>query len=167
MDLDRDKRIMAVFKQAVELPESQRDLFVHEQCGNDPSMITLVRGLLQSSGTDAGFLSFPLAGMTEQAETRIGEQFGPYQLIRELGFGGMGSVYLAERNDGAHRRQVAVKLLHGRQHPHLRARFETEQQIMASLSHPNIARLYDSGTTEHGEAYLVMEYIDGPTLLEF
>src|SRR5690606_34614599 len=95
------------------------------------------------------------------------ERVGPYRLLREIGRGGMGAVYLAERDDDEYRRQVAVKLVGSAPIPDLTARFLAERQILASLDHPNIARLYDGGTTPNGTPYLVMEYIDGRRIDEY
>ena len=91
-----------------------------------------------------------------------GLQCGPYRLGDSLGQGGMGTVHLAERVDGEVAQQVAVKLLRpGADDPRLRQRFLSERQILASLSHPNIARLLDAGHREDGQPYLVMEYVEG------
>ena len=91
-----------------------------------------------------------------------GRRLGGYTLIREIGRGGMGSVYLAERSDGAFKKQVAVKLVQPqRAGAALIARFQREREILASLDHPNIARLIDAGTTEEGVPYLVMEFVEG------
>ena len=90
----------------------------------------------------------------------LGERIGPYRILDELGRGGMGTVYGAERVDGEVRRRVAIKIIHDRD-PRLQKRFLAERQILASLDHPNIARMYDAGTTEDGRSFLVMEEIDG------
>src|SRR6202044_477859 len=90
---------------------------------------------------------------------------GPYRLGNLLGRGGMGSVYMAERADGGVRQRVAVKLLRsGADPPQFRAFFLSERQILAKLSHPNIARLLDAGHREDGQPYLVMEYVEGKTI---
>jgi serine/threonine-protein kinase len=92
-------------------------------------------------------------------------QCGPYRLGRLLGRGGMGTVYLAERVDGELAQQVAVKLLRpGADDPELRRRFLAERQILATLSHPNIARLLDAGHRKDGQPYLVIEYVEGKTI---
>jgi eukaryotic-like serine/threonine-protein kinase len=87
---------------------------------------------------------------------------GPYRLLNELGRGGMGIVYLAERADGHYRRRVAIKLLRNTPDTEdLHRRFVAERQILASLNHPNIAQLLDGGVTEDHVPYLVMEHVDG------
>src|SRR5260370_6458029 len=93
---------------------------------------------------------------------------GPYRLLRELGQGGMGVVWLAERADGEVKRPVALKLpivsLHNRA---LAERFGRERDILAQLTHPHIARLYDAGVTEHGQPYLAIEYVEGEKITSF
>ena len=89
------------------------------------------------------------------------QQVGIYQIIKPLGQGGMGSVYLAKRNDGTFKQTVALKLPHSSFNPQMLQRFENERQILAQLSHNNIARLVDGGATENNQPYLVMEYIEG------
>lgn len=101
----------------------------------------------------------------ERSDVRAGHTIGPYTLVRELGRGGMGTVWLARRNDGAYNLEVALKL----PHVHLlsdmlRQRFERERDILASLSHPAIARFYDAGLTDTGQPYLALEAIEGSTI---
>src|SRR5205085_1922421 len=89
-------------------------------------------------------------------------RLGPYQVLREIGHGGMGIVFLAERADGHYRKQVAIKLVRADLATReILRRFRDERQIEASLDHPNIARVLDGGATEGGLPYLVMEYVDG------
>ena len=93
---------------------------------------------------------------------------GPYRLVRELGRGGMGAVFLAERDDDEYRAKVAVKLVRpGMDTEFILARFRRERQTLARLQHPNISRLLDGGTTDHGLPYIVMEYIDGPWITTY
>ena len=99
------------------------------------------------------------AGVTDDES---GRRVGPYRLLRRIGSGGMGAVYLARRADDRSRRQVAVKLIRrGFESVESLHRFRIERQILARLDHPSIARLYDGGTTDDGRPYLVMEYIEG------
>src|SRR5262249_20622206 len=93
---------------------------------------------------------------------------GPYRLIRELGRGGMGAVFLAERDDEQYHARVAIKLVRpGMATEFILARFRRERQTLARLQHPNISRLLDGGTTEQGLPYIVMEYIEGVWLTEY
>jgi eukaryotic-like serine/threonine-protein kinase len=132
-----------------------------------------VRDALERWLSDAAFEaedSFLVSGVSQalpELNDRIpavGERVGPYRLVRELGRGGMGSVWLAERADGLMRRAVAVKLPHSWFAPRFLERFAREREILASLTHPNIGRLYDAGVTPSGQPYLALEYVDGESL---
>ena len=91
-----------------------------------------------------------------------GDEIGPYRLVRELGSGGMGVVWLAERTDGLINRPVALKLPHGAwKRAGLAERMAREREILATLTHPNIAHLYDAGVTADGQPYLAIEYVEG------
>lgn len=104
----------------------------------------------------------------DETDNMIGHQFGPYRAIRELGHGGMGAVYLAERVDGKFEQKVALKLLKREMNTsELRRHFELEREILASLQHPNIARLLDAGTTEDRIPYFAMEFVDGTPIDEY
>ena len=96
--------------------------------------------------------------------TSPGLEVGPYRLLSELGHGGMGAVWLAERADGQPRRKVALKLPHIGWAPGLAERLARERDILASLEHPNIARLYDAGVDQLGRPYLALEYVDGTSI---
>ncbi|HEY6124938.1 MAG TPA: serine/threonine-protein kinase, partial [Steroidobacteraceae bacterium] len=105
------------------------------------------------------------AGAAESLEFKEGARVGPYELIRELGRGGMGTVWLARRTEGLTRRVVALKLPHpGMLHAEFAARMGRERDILESLAHPNIARLYDAGVTPAGQPYLALEYVEGVPL---
>jgi serine/threonine protein kinase len=104
----------------------------------------------------------PPVDHSRQGQLVEGALIGPYRLLRELGMGGMGAVWLADRADGAMKRKVALKLPHlGPLRHQLAARFERERDILAALSHPHIARLYDAGTTDTGQPYIALEYVEG------
>src|SRR6185369_2543892 len=91
-----------------------------------------------------------------------GHRIGQYEVIREIGRGGMGAVYLAARADDQYKKHVAIKLIkRGMDSEDILQRFRNERQILASLDHPNIARLLDGGTTDDGLPYFVMEYVEG------
>src|SRR5438477_6256661 len=105
------------------------------------------------------------SGDAGSARLRAGVAVGSYRLLRELGRGGMGSVWLAERTDGVLKRPVALKLPHaGAYGAHFVQRFARERDILAALSHPHIARLYDAGLADDGQPFLALEYIDGEPL---
>jgi serine/threonine protein kinase len=104
----------------------------------------------------------------EQKELLRESNIGPYKIIRRIGQGGMGAVYLAARDDDQFKKQVAIKLIRrGMDTDFVLRRFRNERQILASLDHPNIARLLDGGTTEDGRPYFVMEYIEGKPITDY
>src|SRR4030088_3431976 len=95
-------------------------------------------------------------------QTMEGDRIGPYRVLRTLGVGGMGEVYLAERADAEFEQKVAIKVVHGGTLKRaVQSRLKIERQILAHLDHPNIAHLLDGGTLADGTAYIVMEYVDG------
>ena len=163
MSVDRRRAIDDLFDGALDRAPGDRAAWLREQCSDDV-LRAEVEALLHAYDTGEGVLdrnaldvARPLLG-TPLASTQI----GPYRVLREIGRGGMGVVYLAERADGQYRRQVAIKLL--RSSPYadeLQRRFLAERQILASLNHPNIAQLLDGGVTEGRLPYLVMEFVDG------
>ena len=105
---------------------------------------------------------------TDVDAVKTGTRIGPYRIVREIGRGGMGAVYLAERDDEHYQQQVAIKLIKpGLGGDVIRRRFRNEMQILAELNHPNIARLFDAGTTADGLPYLVMEYVEGSPINVF
>ncbi|MDX2268055.1 MAG: protein kinase [Bryobacter sp.] len=160
-------RAEELFHQALGLPEAQRANFLWQACEGDTSLFDWVHQLLKAEAADAQFQP-KAAGEPPTAkagEWRAGQMFGHYRIVRLLGKGGMGAVYLAERADGAFQQQVALKLLA----PHLveetfAERFRAERQMLAQLNHPNIVHLVDGGVSEAGEPYFVTEYIEGQTL---
>jgi serine/threonine-protein kinase len=161
-DESQRARIEQLFEASLEQPAVHRDGWLQVACGGDAELLAEVRRLLAAHGV--GQAAFPTDGGsdTHSAPERV---LGPYRLLHELGRGGMGTVHVAERDDGVFRRRVAIKLLHpGGERDELLARFVAERQILASLDHPNIARLLDGGITEAGRPYFVMEYIDGVPL---
>ena len=114
-----------------------------------------------------------LADVADSEEARAnarlaGQRVGPWRLQRELGRGGMGAVWLAERADGAFTQQVAIKLIRpGWDAEEMMSRFRSERQILAGLNHPHIARLVDGGVTEDGKPWLALEYVDGENLATY
>lgn len=157
-------RVGDLFEAALDLPAEQRERFVEEQVNGDEELQTRVLELLAADAQARGFLSQPVVrvGPPPAPEDERGERVGPYRLIRLVGRGGMGAVYLAERVDDQYQRRVAIKMLpRGVQSQELLERFYRERQVLAHLEHPNIARLYDGSETDDGRPYLVMELIEG------
>jgi tRNA A-37 threonylcarbamoyl transferase component Bud32 len=166
------QRIETLFLTAADLAPAARSAFLADACSGEPGLRAEVEDLLRAdtagdviSGTIVA-VAAELAG--DLGASRAGERVGAYRLERELGHGGMGTVYLAERADDAYRARVAIKFVRGSlAAPELERRFRAERQILATLNHPNIARLLDGGTTADGTPYLVMEYVDGVPIDEW
>ena len=188
MNADRRRAIDELFDLALDLPAAERAEWVARRCGGDRRLAAEVNELLaaherlglldESVGglARALFDATVTAGGSDPDAPALATRFdgaadrrvGAYRLLGELGRGGMGVVHLAERDDGHYRRRVAVKLLRASPDAdELRARFLAERQILASLDHPNIARLLDGGVTDDGLPYLVMEYVDGLPISEY
>ena len=148
--------------EAIDLPASQIESWLLGLRGDDAALVPQLRTLLTERLADTGFLQGgAVIGEADITEAVAGERVGPYVLIREIGAGGMGSVWLAERSDGQLTRAVALKLprlVWGRG---LAERMARERDIAALLEHPHIARLYDAGVDDRGRPYLALEYIDG------
>ncbi len=178
MSPDYWQKIEEIFQIAVELPSrEERVRYLDEVCADDEDLRIEVEHLLRQDAEADSLLSEPLmdnsglhvfASMIEDGDPAIGKQIGAYRLVREIGRGGMGAVYLAERADGLFRREVAVKLIkRGMDTDFILRRFRQERQILASLSHPYIARLIDGGTTEDNLPFFIMEFVEGKSLYKF
>jgi len=165
-------RVGAVLREALELGASERDRFLDRACGDDVELRREVQALLDADESAGDFLSgsageFAADLLDEvEAEQEL-EDIPPYHLRELIGRGGMGSVYLAERSDGEFEQKVALKIIPPhRAEPDLARRFRQERQILASLVHPGIARLYDGGVTEDGRPFFAMEYVEGVPLTQ-
>lgn len=163
MQAERWQRIQGLAGELFETPADERGALLRGRCGDDTELRRDVERLLAADEKAGGFLSRPaLSDLGEAPELPLPERVGPYRIGRRLHTGGMGEVYLAFRDDGELERRVAVKCIRGRlDSERLRRWFRAERQMLARLEHPKIARLYDGGTTEEGQPYLVMEYIEG------
>ena len=166
MNSDRFRRCEELFHAAVPLDDSARETLLNTACADDPALRAEVERLLAAHGRAGSFIDTPAVNGLAQAdgpsESWVGGRVGAYRIEREIGRGGMGAVYLAERADGQYEQRVALKLIkRGMDTDHVLARFRAERQILASLDHPNIARLLDGGSTEQGVPYFAMEYIEG------
>ncbi len=176
---DRWPLIESLFERASDLPEAERDAFLDRECGHDEQMRQEVEALLRADRAADGILDRPLeraagavlatpsgpADAPPAGALPPGTLIDVYRIVRELGHGGMGAVYLAERADGAYSQQVALKVVRGGLiAAALERRFLRERQILARLQHPNIARLLDGGFTRERLPYLAMEYVEGEPL---
>jgi tetratricopeptide (TPR) repeat protein/predicted Ser/Thr protein kinase len=168
MTAGRWSEVKAVLSGVLDADAGERPALLDRLCGPDAELRTTVESLLAMESKANQFDTAALPGSALWADTteKTPEQIGPYTILHEIGRGGMGVVYLADRADGEYRKRVAIKLITGAHHQqNLEQRFRRERQILAQLEHPNIARLLDGGTTASGQPYFVMEYVEGPPLL--
>ena len=170
MTPERYSQVKSLFQLVLEQPQAQRPYFLERACGADRELYSQVRELLKSDATSESFLEQPavtplskvLADAAADMHDPMPGQVGPYAVQKLLGSGGMGAVYLAYRADKSFNKQVAIKVIHrGMESDRILQRFRRERQIIASLDHPNIARLLDGGATDDGRPYIVMEYVEG------
>ncbi len=165
MDADRQHRIRAVFDEVVSLPSGpDRQARLDARTAGDPALRDDVDGLLAAHDAAGAFLERgpAVASLDDPSPDVLGRRIGPYEVVREIGRGGMGAVFLGVRVDDRYRKQVAIKVVRAAvDRDLLDARFARERQILATLDHPDIARLIDAGTTASGLPYLVMDYVDG------
>jgi serine/threonine protein kinase/tetratricopeptide (TPR) repeat protein len=168
--------VKEVFSAALELGLQDRLSFVDNACGGDEGLRAEVLALLAAHEAATDFIDSPALidiGMVSPEEVFdqpvfIGRRIGPYEIVRELGHGGMGTVFLAVRADDEYRKQVAIKLINrGMDTDLILRRFMMERQILANLEHPNIARLLEGGSTEDGLPYFIMEYIEGQRITQY
>lgn len=182
---DRWHEIDAVLSAALELPPRERAPFVRDRTTGDDELARAVLELLRAGDEATSFLERPvdldsgtwLEASEEFFERRgsnaveershIGRTLGVWRIERELGRGGMARVFLAERSSGGFDQRGALKLLRSDLDGHVVERFCAERQILSNLSHPNIARLLDGGSTEDGQPYLVMEAVEGQPITEW
>ncbi len=170
MTSERWQRIEALFEQTLEAPAAERPQFL--RAIDDAELRREVESLLHAHEQAGTFLEEPDHFFTSQsfeADTLSpGQIIDRYRVIREIGRGGMGAVFLAERADDEYRKQVALKLIkRGMDTESVLRHFRNERQILAGFDHPNIARLLDGGTTEGGLPYFVMEYVEGLPIDEY
>ena len=172
MDGSRWERIQVLFHEAAALPSTEQQRFLESAAAGDEGLAADVLALLQEDARGTTLLDQPLAEVAHKvldAEVPASlpfQELGPYRIQATLGEGGMGVVYLAERQDLGSR--VALKLLRDAWlSPARRERFAAEQRTLAQLNHPSIARLYDADTLPDGTPYFVMEYVEGLPLTEY
>jgi serine/threonine-protein kinase len=167
-DLPRWRRINALLEEALALPREQHEVWLVGVAAQQEDVLPVLRALLARHAveTDA-FMSRPVTSLWPNGtdgsavDDEPGQMIGPYQLIRPLGAGGMGTVWLAQRADASPQRLVAVKLPLRGWARGVAERLKHERDTLAGLEHPNIARLYDAGVTPTGRPYLAMEFVDG------
>ncbi len=169
MQSEEWQNVEALLDAALELAPAARRALLDERCAGMPELRREVESLLGCEEQVDGFLAASALAFAADffaadaaADARAGQTVGHYRIIREIGRGGMGAVFLAERADGEFQQQVALKIVRRSfADAELARRFRRERQILASLSHDNIARLLDGGVSNDGEPFLAMEYIAG------
>ncbi len=160
-DNNNSKRVLDLCDQAFALPQEERGPFLEKVCAGDERLRASVDSVLIAVNQAGNFLQSDGENLVVAADLS-GRRFGNYEIKERLGEGGMGSVYLAERHEPGFAQRVAIKFVHGHMlAKELIERFNAERQLLAAMNHPYIAALIDSGTTEQGVPYIVMEYIDG------
>ena len=172
MDSARWERIQTLFHGALDLPASEQHPFLTAACGDDAALLAEVEALLAEDAQSGSLLERDVSNIAHDLLDQpappplLHPEFGPYQILRKLGEGGMGTVYLAERQDLGN--LVAIKVLRDSWvSATRRERFLSEQRMLARLNHPSIARLYDADTLPDGTPWFVMEYVEGVPLTEY
>jgi serine/threonine protein kinase len=170
------QRVRALFAHGVQLPAAARSAWLDEVCADRDDMRAMLQDLLDGDAAHADALERGAAELVARllrdgasaAPERSGERFGPYTIVRLLGAGGMGSVYLAQRTDGHFQQQVALKVIGADVGaPLMRELFLRERQILARLNHPNIAQLHDGGVSADGALYFTMELVEGEPITAY
>jgi len=171
MAIENWERIQELFLAAADLNREDRARFLDAQCGAGSALRSEVESLLTA---DAETGELVLSAVEKEAQsllgvtTTLGSRLGSYRVIRQIGRGGMGAVYLALRDDDLYQKQVAIKLIrHGMDTADVLDRFRHERQILANLDHPYIARLIDGGTSSDGRPFFVMDYVEGRPVDQF
>lgn len=181
----RWREVDAVLSGALEQPEAERLVYVRERTTGDAELGRIVEELIRAGHAATSFLEQPIEldsrtwleasdeflaqSRRDSADERdhIGRVVGVWRIEREIGRGGMSRVFLAERTSGGFEQRAALKLLRSDHDAEIVERFRAERQILSNLSHPNIARLLDGGSTDDGQPYLVMEAVDGQPITEW
>ena len=174
-------RIEAILDDVLELEPSACAQAVERACAGDARLRAYIEALIRADAGATAFLETPAAeyaaglvraatdeGASLDDREQPGDRIGPYIIIREIGHGGMGRVFLADRADGQFEQHVALKLVRsGQSSREILQRFLRERQILARLQHPNIAALLDGGVTPDGRPYFAMEYVDGEPITSY
>jgi serine/threonine protein kinase/tetratricopeptide (TPR) repeat protein len=166
----RWQRLKEILADALEQSSIEEQTAVlKESCAHDTTLFHEAEQLLaHDTSVFEEFAAFAAKRLTQDERDRIGERIGAYAVVNELGRGGMGAVYLAQRADGQFEKRVAIKVLkRGTDTDEVLRRFRIERQILANLEHPNITRLLDAGTTTDGLPYFVMEFVEGTPITKF
>ena len=167
MDSDRFRELEDLFEQALRLDEPAREALLSETRGRDSELADRLAAMLAADGTRSDRLAPLVAGPGMASNRHLPDTIGPFRVLEKLGEGGMGVVYLGQRETADFQQRVAIKRLHAAADSDLaRQRLRIEQRVLASLQHPHIAQFIDGGTDSDGTPYVAMEFVDGIPLLE-
>jgi serine/threonine protein kinase len=164
------KRVCELASHLLDSPAAERDALLAQKCGEDAELRARVLEVCRNYSEADDFFGAPLISplVAASEDSLIGHRIGPWKILRILGEGGMGRIYLVERADGVFTQLAALKVIRENSGPAAMRRFHTERRILAMLEHPSIARAIDGGTTASGAPFLVMEYVqDGQPIDEF
>src|SRR5450631_1971531 len=166
----RWQKVQSLFEEIADSEPAERAARLASSCGDDSQLRKSVESLLVSDQRTEDPLVNAIGEaaeslLVEHQDRLLGTRIGAYRVVSILGHGGMSTVYRGERDDSQYQQTVAIKVLHyATLHPRLRSRLHSERHILATLDHPSIARLIDSGDLEDGTPYLVMEHVDGVSI---
>src|SRR5215472_14210868 len=170
---DPPKREVEIFNKALQLAAGQRDAYLKKACGSDLGLLKKVEKLLKAHDLVGDFMEQSPQNGAAQARLEIsvgekpGDLIGRYKLLEQIGEGGCGVVFMAEQTEPL-RRRVALKIIKpGMDTKSVIARFEAERQALALMDHPNVAKIFDAGTTASGRPYFVMELVRGTKITEY
>jgi serine/threonine-protein kinase len=168
------QRVDEVFDAVADARKGERTKILNRLCADNYALRMEVEELLAADEAGRDFLEHPITQLPPEFsdlcrdQVTVGKRIGAYEIVRELGRGGLGVVYLAARADEQFEKTVAIKLIkRGLDTDEVQRRFRTERQILATLEHPNISRLLDAGTTPDGLSYFVMEYVEGEPITQY
>jgi tRNA A-37 threonylcarbamoyl transferase component Bud32/tetratricopeptide (TPR) repeat protein len=174
VDPARLQAVEAIFHAALDVELSKLEEFLEDRCAGDASLRRDVESLLAAHRQSGRFIDTPIATLdarlfeVDEPDRLVGQTIGHWEILKRIGSGGMGAVYLARRADRQYEQQVALKLIkRGMDTDAVLHRFRNERQILAGFDHPNIARLLDGDTTADGLPYFVMEYVEGLPIDEY
>jgi tetratricopeptide (TPR) repeat protein len=169
MNADQLRRMEGLYDAAAGMDPAERRRFIEESCAGDPELGRELLDAFRDGGSGlTNIVENAAAAVSGAGDNWTGRVVGSYRIVRPIGHGGMGAVYLAVRDDDQFHKEVAIKTLKFELDggPAV-SRFRHERQILAHLEHPNIARLLDGGTTGHGTPYIVMEYVPGAPITDW
>jgi len=174
MTPERWQEVKGLLQSVLDQPVEEQTAFLNQAAGRDDQLRLEVESLLEFQEGNENFIETSALEVTarsvgvEVQDDMTGTQIGPFQVEREIGRGGMGAVYLAQQNDTHYQRQVAIKIIkRGMDSDEIVRRFRNERQILANLTHPNIAGLYSGGTTDAGLPFFVMEFVAGKPINQY